>query len=189
MRRVSIEPKENLTFHTTPYQPLAKLALVVASPAINGNIRGRGKENAIWMHLTCIENCISFLNNSLCRSNSTTKVDYTIASSAHRVHHEERGDLNAAKSFRLDASSIEIINQWQSDREREELSVLFEVFDILEAQANEEVIHHYLVHSYSLQFQDISQGNGLSGGNLGCRRRYPRYRQDVCYTCESCLAS
>lgn len=151
MRRVSIEPKENLTFRTTPYQPTSELALVVASPAINGNLRGRGRRNVIWMHLTCIENCISFLNNSMCRSISTTKVDYTIASFAHRVHHEERGDLNAAKTFRLDVSSIKIINQWQSDRERKNLSVLFEVFDTLEAKANEEVIYYYLIHSYSLQ--------------------------------------
>ena len=59
------------------------------------------------------------LNDTMCRSNSTTKVNYTMTSFAHRVHHEERGDLHAAKMFQLDAQSIEIINQWQSDRERE----------------------------------------------------------------------
>ena len=59
------------------------------------------------------------LNDTMCHSNSTTKVDYTTTSFAHLVRHEERGDLNAAKTFRLDAQSIEIINQWQSDRERE----------------------------------------------------------------------
>ena len=114
-----------------------------------------------------MENCISFLNDSLCRSNSTTKGGYTIASFAHLVHHEERGDLNAAKSFRLDVSSTQIINQWQSDPEREKLSVLSEVFDTLEAKANEEVIYHYLIHNYSLQCLDICQGNGFTGGNSG----------------------
>ena len=42
-----------------------------------------------------------------------------LGSFAHCVNHEERGDLNAAKTFRLDAQSNKIINPWRSDQERE----------------------------------------------------------------------
>ena len=148
---MSIEPEKNLTFHTTPYQPVAELALVVASPAINGNLRGRGRKNVLWMHLQCIEKCVSFLNDTMCHSISTTKVGYTMASFAHRVLHEERkGYLNAAMTFHLDPQSIKVIDQWQSDRERETLSILLEISDSLKTKANEEVNYHDLIHNYNL---------------------------------------
>ena len=165
MRRVSIEPEKNLTFHTTPYQPMAEFAVVVASPAITGNLRGGGRKNVIWMHLQCFEKCISLLNDTMCRSISTPKVDYSMTSFAYRVRHEERGDLNASKSFRLDSQSIEIINQWQSDRERKSLSVLFEVADSSKRKANEEVNFHDLIHNYSLQYLVV--GNSSFRGMFG----------------------
>ena len=163
MRRVSIEPEKNLTFHTTPCQPVAELALVVASPAVNGNLRGRGRQNVIWMHLQCIEKCISFL-----------KVDYTMASFAHRVHHEERG-----MTFRLDTESIERIENWKSDPERNVLNNLFKTFNSFKAEASEEVNYHTLRQSYSLQYLAIYQQNDSFRGNFRRRRRYLRYRQDV----------
>ena len=128
MQRVSIEPEKNLTFHTTPCLPVAELALVVASPVIDGNLRGWGRQNVIWMHLQCIEKCISFL-----------KVDYTMTSFAYRVHHEERG-----VTFQLDAESIKKIEQWKSDRERKALSDLFKTSDSFKAEASEEVNYHIL---------------------------------------------
>ena len=179
MRRVSIEPEKNLSFHTTPYQPMAEFAVVVASPAIDGNLRGRGRKNVIWMHLQCIEKCISFLNDTMCSSNSTTKFEYTMVSFTHRVHHEERGDLNAIPNFRLDTSSIKTIKQWQSNGERKDLSVLFQGSDTLKAKADEEVNYHYLIYSCSLQWLDIDQRNSSFGGKFRRRRGYPRYRQDV----------
>ena len=41
------------------------------------------------------------LNDSMCSSNSTTKVEYTMTSFAHHVHHEERGHVDVANTFRL----------------------------------------------------------------------------------------
>ena len=92
------------------------------------------------MHLQCNELCISFLNDTMCHSISTAKVDYTMASfAAHRVHHKEQGVLDAAMTFRLDAESIERIKQWKSDRERKVLNDLFKISDSFKAEASEEV--------------------------------------------------
>ena len=54
--RFSIEPQKNLAHKYLSSQPLADLATVRASP-VNGklNLRGKGENGCLWMHVTCAE--------------------------------------------------------------------------------------------------------------------------------------
>ena len=113
------------------------------------------------MHLPCNELCISFLNDIICHSISTAKVDFTMASFAHRVHHEERG-----VTFRLDAEWIERIKQLKSDQEPKVLNDLFKTSNPFKAEAIEEVSYYTPRQSYSLQYLAIDQRNDSFRGNF-----------------------
>ena len=153
---MSIEPEENLALDVIPYQPVAKLAVVRASPSGKDSLRGRGKNNVLWMHLECNERCIEYLNGTNCYTRPTTVVNYTLASFAHRVQPEQRGFLSAAENLKLDLQSISILRQWQTGKEKGSLNGQFEAFRSLEAAKAEEEVN--LTPSYTAFAYMISPG-------------------------------
>ena len=54
--RISIEPFSNMLMKYVPSHPLADLATTCASPISGeGNVRGKGEYNCLWMHVNCAE--------------------------------------------------------------------------------------------------------------------------------------
>lgn len=137
--RVSIEPEKNLALDIVPYQPVAELAIVRASPTGKGNLRGRGHKNIIWIHLECSEQCIAFLNSNTSHFDSIIIFDFALSSFTNRIHHEERGCVDSAHDFHLDAPSISALNQWQTGKAGQELSAMLYPANVSEEESEEKV--------------------------------------------------
>ena len=94
--RFSIEPQKNLAHKYVSSRPLADLATVRASP-INGelNLRGKGENGCLWMHLTCAE----YLGVGL-----PEHID--------RMRTEPRSSINPDFNFKLEGPDAYSVLKW-----------------------------------------------------------------------------
>lgn len=113
--RVAIEPRANLGLSYIPSKPIASLEDVHDSP-IDGieNLRGRGLESVLWMHLTCLETHQNRRHNDM-------KPEYLqfptlhqpLACRARLIYPESRLFNTTKRLLHLESPNIQTLYKWQ----------------------------------------------------------------------------